>query len=150
MTRVYILMPVIVFLFGCQTKETYVGGQSNTVELDWKSQIHLNKTTEKEIVDLLGQPNGYYHHTPNNGDKYLLYKTTSTLHTIHHLPFLPKFQFASQSKASVTSVWFFISKGIVTKQIQSEEAPDLEKFIKSSGAEFPYCDKIKCKQKKSN
>ncbi len=150
MNRMYMLILLVVFLFGCQTKETYIGGQCNIVELDWKSQIHLNKTTEKEIVDLLGQPNGYYHHTPNTGEKYLLYQTTCTLHTGHHLPFLPKFQFASQNKESVTRVWFFISNGIVTQQIQSGENPDLKKFIRSSGAEFPYCDKVKREQIKPN
>lgn len=140
---------IVLVLSGCQTCESYVNGQSDIVELDWKSQIHLNKTTEKEIVDLLGEPAGYYHHNPNNGEKFLFYHATSTLSTTQHLPFIPKAQFASQSKASVTRVWFFISKGVVTEQLESCKNPDLTKFIRSSSSEFPYCDKVKREMEES-
>ena len=150
MARRYIFLLtslIVLFLSGCQTHETYANGQTEILKPGWKSQIHLNKTTEKEIVDLLGEPGGYYHRVP--GEKYLYYHATSNLLTTQHLPFMPKVQFASQGKASVTRVWFFISKGVVTEQLESGENPDITKLIRSSSSEFPYCSKVKSEQEES-
>jgi len=151
MSRIHVLFVislVIVLLSGCTSHDLYIHGKSSILSYDWKSQIQTGQTSEKELINLLGQPTAYYHRYPNVDEKYLLYSSIATIAVRRHYPFFPKAQFTSKQIPYETRVWFLVSKGIVAKQILLEKDPDLNDFIASSSSEYPHCENSKCKLNK--
>ena len=146
-----IAMLSITFLVqGCQTQSSYVNGNSNLVNKDWQSRIQLYKTTEGEIISLLGKPSGYYHKVPNQNIKWLFYSSTETNTKKYHLPFVSEAQFSSQSKHKYHRVWLLSSQGILTEQLTTGKDPDLQGFIRSDSSEYPYCNSTKCRLKRES
>lgn len=141
----------VIVMAGCTTTDVYQTGQSSIVEIEWEPEIHLNKTTEIELVDLLGEPNCYCHKVGAGGkEKYMLYVHQTTECKRYNLIFVPNAQFASEQKESVKRVWFYVSDGVVTEILQSGKKPDLRNYLRSDGSGYPYSDKCKIKSEEGD
>lgn len=143
-------LSVLFTIAGCQKQEFWIHGRSSVLSHEWKSQVEIGKTTESDVLLLLGKPTAYYHRTPYCNEKYLFYSATVTIHTITHYPFFPNAQFASDQQPFSSRIWFLVSNGIVTQQIESGEDPDLTGLLHAPGPDYPWCEKTKCSLKAAN
>jgi hypothetical protein len=129
---------VIFLMYSCNLDSQqilYVHGQSSVHSADWKAKIHLNQTTEQELLSLLGQPTSYYHRMPNTSEKYLLYSSIATVVERQKSPIKGTTEKHTTYEARE---WFLISKGVLTEHLSAEDTegdPDLSGFIASSGSD---------------